>query len=243
MKSGYGGQGRETWTGGCRANDLHRNESRDHYRGLLCRLSACGLCGRDKPCFGGRAGAFGRGLEGAVWRILSPFSSLAETYADDTKRVQPHGQKKGIISQQKDPEYVFVLHLLTDVLLVRLLQEEGLQSSCCLLYQSVDDLVKVSTGDLEKETCFMTCRKLFVFYISSSNNVHAPIQYSGFVYAPLLLKGTDLSFCFPFLYCVIKVLLHVKRSWKSKRSKLDQQQLLCPTGNTGPEMPRQQSPL
>lgn len=54
---------------------------------VCLRLSACGLGDRDKPCFGGRAGAFGRGLEGAVCRILSPFSSLAETYADDTNRI------------------------------------------------------------------------------------------------------------------------------------------------------------
>ncbi|TNN78128.1 hypothetical protein EYF80_011633 [Liparis tanakae] len=69
---------------------------------------------RDKPCFGGRAGALGRGLEGAVWRILSPFSSLAETYADGKRN-------------------------------------ERLQSSRRLLYQSVDDLVKCSTRNLEEE--------------------------------------------------------------------------------------------
>ena len=29
MRSGYGGRGRETWTGGCWANDLHQNVSSD----------------------------------------------------------------------------------------------------------------------------------------------------------------------------------------------------------------------
>lgn len=53
----------------------------------VCDCLRVELRNRDKPCFGGRAGAFGRGLEGAVWRILSPFSSLAETYAEDTNRV------------------------------------------------------------------------------------------------------------------------------------------------------------
>lgn len=83
MTSGYADLERETWTRDCCTNDLHKNVSSNDY----CCLSAtvCGLGKRDKPCFGGRAGTFGRGLEGAVWRILSPFSSLAETYADDTK--------------------------------------------------------------------------------------------------------------------------------------------------------------
>lgn len=49
---------------------IRRSGAGDLFRGLLGQRS----------CFGGRAGAFGRGLEGAVWRILSPFSSLAETY-------------------------------------------------------------------------------------------------------------------------------------------------------------------
>lgn len=34
----------------------------------------------SRSCLGGRAGALGRGLEGAVWSIRSPFSSLEETY-------------------------------------------------------------------------------------------------------------------------------------------------------------------
>lgn len=75
--------------------------------------------------------------------------------------------KKSIRSQHKHPEYMFVLHLLTDVLLIRLLQEEGLQSSCCLLYQSVDDLVKVSTGDLEKKTCFIDMPQIMFMHPSS----------------------------------------------------------------------------
>jgi len=40
---------------------------------------------------------------------------------------------------------------LTDILFVRLLQQERLQSSRCFLYQSVDDLVKCSTRNLEEE--------------------------------------------------------------------------------------------
>jgi len=39
-------------------------------------------CSEETPCLGGRAGALGRGLEGAVCSIRSPFSSLEETYAD-----------------------------------------------------------------------------------------------------------------------------------------------------------------
>lgn len=52
---------------------IRRSGAGDLGRGLLGHRSGM-------PCLGGRAGAFGRGLEGAQWRILSPFSSLEETY-------------------------------------------------------------------------------------------------------------------------------------------------------------------
>lgn len=73
---------------------MRRSGAGDLDRGLLGHRSVwqrkiinhvCGwlseycLRGWHKPCFGGRAGALGRGLEGAVCKILSPFSSLAET--------------------------------------------------------------------------------------------------------------------------------------------------------------------
>lgn len=37
MRSGCGGRGRGTWTGGCWANDLHQNKRGAHY----CSPSAC----------------------------------------------------------------------------------------------------------------------------------------------------------------------------------------------------------
>lgn len=41
---------------------------------------------------------------------------------------------------------------VTDVLLVRLLQEEGLERPRRLLHQSLDDFVQVGAGNLEEET-------------------------------------------------------------------------------------------
>lgn len=89
----------------------------------------------------------GRGLEGAVCRIRSPFSSLAETYADNTEEGRHHTRGIG----QKTAATTTVGRIRTDVLFVRFLQEERLQRSRRLLHQGLDDLVQVGTGNLDEE--------------------------------------------------------------------------------------------
>lgn len=49
-----------------------------HWSVVLAGLLYTTICERV-PCLGGRAGALGRGLEGAVCSMCSPFSSLAVT--------------------------------------------------------------------------------------------------------------------------------------------------------------------
>ena len=67
----------------------HRSGTPGEAEQLGCLRACMCVCewsaGFGVPCLGGRAGALGKGLDGAQWRILSPFSSLAETYADDDK--------------------------------------------------------------------------------------------------------------------------------------------------------------
>lgn len=84
----------------------------------------------------------GRGLEGAVCRIRSPFSSLAETYADDTEEGS---------TAEKNKAATTTVEICTDVLFVRFLQEEWLERSRRLLHQSVDDFVQVGTRNLEEK--------------------------------------------------------------------------------------------
>lgn len=99
-------------------------------------------------------------------RILSPFSSLAETYADDTEEGS---------TAEKNPQAAIttVEKISTDVLFVRFLQEEWLERSRRLLHQSVDDLVQVGARNLEEKI-------KPPYWWSSKEAIHSTNTLTGF---------------------------------------------------------------